>query len=78
MSNERLTTPMQTALVFAARYTHNRDTVGAIQVIIAIKQAWEKINKDTRTQLVIESNEAGYNKIQWRQFREFAEKRGES
>lgn len=68
--SEDLSPGLQTALVFAARYTHNRATAGAHVIIETIQHEWPRLSQRTRDQLARESNEATENKGDWREFRQ--------
>lgn len=63
---------VQTALVFAARYTHDRPTGGALEVRRALELCWAGLSEHTKDQVVRESNEATCNQDDWEQMRKFA------
>lgn len=60
---------IETALMFAARYTHNRATGGTMMVIQALEQCWDQITEEKRRQILRESEDATANKDEWREFR---------
>ena len=67
-----------TALVFAARYAHGRNTGAAFAVVTALKQCWHLLDANTRHQIIRESHEAEYSESQynrddWQDLRDFAE-----
>ena len=66
---EKLFPAIQTALVFAARYTHHRDTGGTLAVCRALAYCWDQLDERTRKQIIEESHEATCNKHEWAQFR---------
>jgi len=54
------------ALVFSARYTHNRSTGGALQITNTILKVWEELDQQTRLQIAREAKfEAKCNKEEW-------------
>lgn len=56
----------QTCLVFAARYTHSRDTGGASVVISVIMNKWPLLSTSIREQVQREAkNEATANRKEW-------------
>ena len=64
---------LQSALMFAARYSHNRQTAASHEVITALKQAWPFLDDFTKRQLISESTEAEYRQRDWEMFREWAD-----
>jgi len=70
---EQLSTPLQTALIFAARYAHSRATGAASAVVCAAKRHWKELSEGTQKQLIKESHEAIYNLDDWQDLRYFAE-----
>lgn len=58
--------------MFAARYSHKRDTGAALMVVSAIKDAWDDLALYTREQIIKESEEAIYNLDTWESLRKFA------
>lgn len=57
---------MQTCLVFAARYAHDRNTSGAYLVTRALLSNWDKLSPNTQKQLHKEArNEATCNLEDW-------------
>ena len=66
---EKLLPTLQTALVFAARYTHHRGTGGALAVCNALAYCWDQLDERTQKQIIKESYEATCNKHEWEQFR---------
>jgi hypothetical protein len=69
----KLTRNLQTVLVFAARYSHNRKTAAASIVCDEIRKHWPHLDEHTRTQILRESEEAGENRQTWQDLRMFAE-----
>lgn len=61
--------PMQTAMVFAARYTHHRNTGGTLAVCRALAWCWDQLDERTQKQILEESHEATSNLDNWAQFR---------
>ena len=61
--------PMQTAMVFAARYTHHRNTGGTLAVCQALAWCWDQLDERTQKQILEESHEATSNLDNWAQFR---------
>jgi hypothetical protein len=72
----KFTGPMSTALIFAARYTHNRNTGGTLAVVRALEMVWHHIEDHTRDQILRELHDAEYNLDDWQRLRDFAEKGG--
>ena len=70
--NEMLSPLIQTALVFAARYTHDRNTGGTLAVVRALEQCWRLLDERTREQILRESSDAVYNMDDWQRLRDFA------
>lgn len=68
-TTDRLPRIMQTAMVFAARYTHNRSTSGSMAVIQALSDCWESLDKETQKQILRESDEATCNRADWLEFK---------
>lgn len=66
---EKLPRFVQTALVFAARYVHDRNTGGTLQICRALAYLWPQLDEDTQEQILRESNEATENLAEWAQFR---------
>lgn len=64
---------MQTALVFAARYSHDRNTGAATMVIRALRESWSRLEQHNRVQILRETREAVYNTHEWQEFRAWAE-----
>jgi len=64
--------PMRSAMVFAARYTHTRNTGGTLAVVRALEQCWHVLDGHTRDQILRESHEAEYNLDDWQRLRDFA------
>ena len=48
---ERIHSSLQTALVFAARYAHKRETSAAYSIVNAIVYHWDNLSGWTQTQL---------------------------
>ena len=68
-----LSNQLCTALVFAARYAHRRNTGAAFAVVTTIKHYWHQLDKNTRAQIIRESHEAEYCLEDWQGLRDFAE-----
>jgi hypothetical protein len=66
--------PMRSAMVFASRYTHTRNTGGTLAVVRALEQFWHVLDDKTRDQILRESHEAEYNLDDWQRLRDFAAK----
>lgn len=63
---EPYTQAERTALVFAARYTHNRKTGGTYVIVGCLIVNWDRINENTQVQILREAyNEAKYNRDDW-------------
>jgi hypothetical protein len=60
---------VQTAFVFAARYTHHRNTGGTLAVCRALALVWPQLSEGTQEQILKESHEATTNLREWREFR---------
>jgi len=60
---------VQTAFVFAARYTHHRNTGGTLAVCRALAYVWPDLSESIREQILKESHEATTNLREWREFR---------
>jgi hypothetical protein len=63
---------IESCLVFAARYSHNRNTGAASLVVNAIKDEWDGLEPYTKVQIIKESHEATTNLDTWESFRKFA------
>jgi hypothetical protein len=61
--------PVQTAMVFAARYTYDRQTAGAYAVKRALGLVWESLSEVTKNQILSESKDATANVEDWERFR---------
>lgn len=65
--------PISTALVFAARYTHSRNTGGTLAVTRALRACWPYLDDSTREQILREAGtEATANLEEWRALEIFA------
>jgi hypothetical protein len=63
---EPYTRTENTALVFAARYTHNRNTGGTLAIVRCLIINWHRIAPSTQDQILLEAyNEAQYNRDDW-------------
>ena len=60
---------VETAFVFAARYTHHRDTGGTLAVCRALAYMWPDLSESTKEQIIKESHEATTNLWEWAEFR---------
>ena len=69
-----MTPTEQTCFVFAARYTHDRNTGGTLAVVTALKTVWKDLDEHTQDMIVRESHEAQYNLSDWEELRAFAAK----
>ena len=63
----KLYTPQEnTAMIFAARYVHNRNTGGTLAIVDCLIKNWHKIDKATEIQILREAdNEATTNRDDW-------------
>ena len=77
-SHDLFAGPMRSALVFAARYTHTRNTGGTLAVVRALEQCWHLLDDHTREQILRESQEAEYNAEDWQRLMAFAENYSEN
>jgi hypothetical protein len=71
-TTDLFTGPMRSAMVFAARYTHTRNTGGTLVVIRALEQCWHVLDEHTQDQILRECSEAEYNIEDWQRLRDFA------
>jgi len=78
MSDELLRPHLQTCLVFAARYAHNRATAAALVVTHAVIANWHRLKETTKIQIIDESNEATCNQDDWQKLRDFAKAKEEA
>lgn len=63
---EPYTIPEHTALVFASRYTHSRNTGGTYAIVRCLISNWGRIAPSTQNQILSEAyNEAQYNRDDW-------------
>ena len=64
---KELYTPLEnTAIVFAARYTHNRNTGGTYAIVRCLIANWDRISGGAQDQILREAyNEARYNRDDW-------------
>ena len=68
-STELLSQLEQTAYVFAARYTHNRNTGGTSAITRALAMVWDRLSEQTRKQIEKEAfEEATANRDDWEKF----------
>ena len=60
-------TPQEnTAMIFAARYTHNRNTGGTLAIVRCLVANWERLNISTQDQILREAyHEATTNRDDW-------------
>ena len=66
MKENELTPHEQTAYVFAARYTHNRNTGGTLAVVRALAFVWDRLSSSTQNQIEKEAyHEATANRDDW-------------
>ena len=69
MKEKELTSAEQTAYVFAARYTHNRQTGGTLAVVKALEVVWVRLSHSTKRQIEKEAyHEATANRDDWNNF----------
>jgi hypothetical protein len=71
-AKKKLPHHVQTAMLFAARYTHNRHTGGTLAVCRALEQVWDQLDSDTQDQILRESHDATANLDDWEEFRKKA------
>lgn len=68
-AKEELSQLEQTAYIFAARYTHNRNTGGTLAITRALAMVWDKLSDRTQKQIETEAyNEATENRDDWGRF----------
>lgn len=66
MNQEPYTDLECTALLFAARYCHDRSTGGTLAVVTCLIANWQRINGRTQEQILKESDVRGVtNKEDW-------------
>lgn len=70
-STDLLDPMLQVALVFAARYTHHRNTGGTLAVVSALRSVWGKLSDSTKNQIIRESDEATANRDDWERLKSF-------
>jgi len=71
--NQEPYTLENTAMIFAARYTHNRYTGGTYAIVRCLIANWERIDKSTQDQILREAyNEAQYNRDDWQKLFDYA------
>lgn len=63
--SERLNRMLQNCLVYAARYSHHRNTGAAMQVCMSIMYYFDQLDNDIKDNLYRESFEAVYNLDDW-------------
>ncbi len=69
MEDNKLSDAEQTAYVFAARYTHNRNTGGTLAVVKALSHVWDRLSSSTQIQIEKEAyHEATANRDDWESF----------
>ena len=61
----------QTVYVFAARYTHDRPTGGALAITRALREVWDRLSEQTQAQILDESTHATACRDDWQRFREW-------
>ena len=66
---EGLPPSVQISMIFAARYAHHRQTVGAHTVCMSLNKVWDQLSSNIQTQIIKESHEATYNLDDWETFR---------
>jgi hypothetical protein len=71
MKKEPLSKQLQTALIFAARYTHNRNTGATLHMTETLKNNWIQLSTHIQKQIIKESHEASTNLEKWQELREF-------
>lgn len=66
MNTEPYSQLENTALVFAARYCHSRNTGGTFAIVRCLIANWDRIRKDTQDQILREAyQDAIYNRDDW-------------
>lgn len=66
MDTEPYTLAENTAMTFAARYTHSRNTGGTFAIVRCLIANWHRLNLWTQSQILSEAyNEAQYNRDDW-------------
>jgi hypothetical protein len=64
---KRYTTQENTAMIFAARYVHNRNTGGTLAIVDCLIKNWHKIDKASKIQILREAdNGSTTNRDDWR------------
>ena len=59
----------ETIYIFAARYTHNRNTGGTGAVLRELAMVWDKLTPETKEKIEREAQaEATHNRNEWAQF----------
>ena len=61
------------AMIFAARYVHNRNTSGTLLIVDCLIKNWHKIDKSTKIQILLEAdNVATTNRDDWQRLFNYA------
>lgn len=63
---------LQTALVFAARYSHNRPTGASLMITNTLKLYWPNLSENVKEQILKESENATENLEDWISLKECA------
>ncbi len=64
--NQEPYTPLETtAMVFAARYTHNRPTSGTYAIVQCLIANWSRIDYQSQRQILREAKYAPCNPMDW-------------
>jgi len=63
---------LETCIIFAARYAHNRPTGAAIIVVKMLKDAWRDLSPYGRKTILKEAEDAAYGREEWQLLRDFA------
>ena len=66
MNQEPYTITENTAMLFAGRYVHSRNTGSALMFVSCLIANWHRIDQCTQKQILREAyNEAQYNRDDW-------------
>jgi len=65
----KLTESQETAYLFAARYTHNSKTGGALAITVSLAEVWDDMSDRVKEQIEKEAkHEATANRDDWANF----------
>lgn len=63
---------LQTALIFAARYSHDRPTGASLMITNTLKLYWPNLSENVKKQILKESESATENLEDWISLREYS------